>query len=240
MYTDAARTLGVVALAVTATAQPQVFTITLPATSVGTRYLRHLIPTATGSQVDADDSVAFSVVVGSVVTTGPILLADVKAFLPETSSTEDDLLQFLLDAAERLVARWIGSPVTPTVQTERHLAGNVIVLRQSRVVGPVVVTDTVTGAVITDYYLEPSAILSRYGNAYGHVTVNYLAGFDPLPADVRLAILYTVQHSWESQRGSTPTGFGGVDESFVNTRGFALPNRAKEYLAAYRRGQRVA
>lgn len=66
MFTDAARTLGEVALTVTATAQPQVFTVSGPATAAGRRYLKHLITTSLGVREDEDDEVLFSAVSGSV------------------------------------------------------------------------------------------------------------------------------------------------------------------------------
>lgn len=66
MFTDAARTAGAVSLTVTATAQPQVFTVTIPATAAGRRYLTHVITTSLGTRTDDDDDILFAEVGASV------------------------------------------------------------------------------------------------------------------------------------------------------------------------------
>jgi hypothetical protein len=67
--------------------------------------------------------------------------------------------------------------------------------------------------------------------------VTYTAGYDDLPADVSGAIVLIAAHLWETQRGSAPSALAlqdpnGFDPSTPGL-GFAIPNRAKELLAAY-------
>lgn len=163
-----------------------------------------------------------------------VSLAEAQSF---TGST-DSLLQMFLDAAEDLVTDYVGSPLAPTSVTERADGRGTTVLRFTRVSGAATVTDD-AGTVLTGYEVTESGLLTGYG--YGRVTVTYTAGFAALPAAVRLAVLYAVQHAVESQRGAVPVSFqAGADESFVTSRGFFLPNRSKELLEPYRSAPGVA
>lgn len=172
-------------------------------------------------------------------TSTTLTVAEVQEHLEDEA--DPDLLDRLLRAAEGLVAEYVGSPLQPTEVVEAHTLGTPIVLAQSRVLGPVEVLDA-DSQLVTGYEVNPAGILTRpfgYLSTGARVTVRYTAGFDPLPDPVRLAVLYTVQHAYEAQRGAV-VGDAGADESFVVSRGFALPNRAKEYLAPYARGPVVA
>lgn len=61
----------------------------------------------------------------------------------------------------------------------------------------------------------------------------------PVLPDVREAALYTIQHAWETRTGANPVPFqSGIDETYTASRGFFVPNRAKELLMPY--GTRVA
>lgn len=143
MYTDAGRTAGYVALPVTATVQPQVFTVTLPATSAGVRFLSHLIPTAAGFQIDADDDVIFSTLVGSVAT-GMVSLADVKAYMGILTSTHDDEILRLISLATGAVQQLAGPTLVQQPFTERHtIAGGQVLLHHWPVTSAVTVTAVV-------------------------------------------------------------------------------------------------
>ena len=146
MFTDAARTAGVVVLTVTATAQPQVFTVTLPATATGARFLRHLSPTPAGQQIDADDDVLFSAVVGAV-STGIVSLADTKAYLDITTTKFDAELLRLISQATGVVQQLAGPTLIRQPFTERVTAlGGQALLQHYPVVSVVTITAVVSGA----------------------------------------------------------------------------------------------
>lgn len=163
-----------------------------------------------------------------------VSLADAQAF---TGSTEP-LLQMFLDAAEDLVVDYVGSPLAPTAVTERHAVRGTAILRFSRASGAATVKDD-SGATLTGFSLTAAGLLTGFSS--GPVNVTYTAGFNPMPAAVRLAVLYATQHAVESHRGAVPVAFqSGADETFVTSRGFFLPNRSKELLEPYRSGTTVA
>jgi hypothetical protein len=73
------------------------------------------------------------------------------------------------------------------------------------------------------------------------VQVDYTTGYVPTPAAIRLAVLIVAAHLWETQRGTAALPQPGFDQvpTMAGGAGFAFPNRAKELLADYVRGQRV-
>lgn len=163
----------------------------------------------------------------------PILtLLEVKAF-PGITGT-DAHLQLYIDAVEPVIEEQVG-PVVPrvitlTVTSRRTLilAGRVVTLSVAR-----------NGTVVTDYTLNAAAGL--LSGVWPGDVVTYTVGFDPIPAAIRLAALYAVQHAAESASGSVPqSGQFGGDEVFTTSRGFFLPNRSKELLEPYRQGPVIA
>lgn len=171
-------------------------------------------------------------------TTTTVTVDEVQQILEDQADPE--LIDLLLHAAENLIADYVGSPLEPTEIVETLPFGNVILLSQSRVIGPVEVLDE-TATAVTGYTVHPAGILTDSAGyaRRGGATVRYTAGFDPLPDNVRLAVLYTVQHAYESHRGAVVND-AGADESFVISRSVALPNATKELLAPYRRSPAVA
>ncbi len=166
-------------------------------------------------------------------------VADVRAFVG-ASVSDDALLGRLQNAAVDVMQEWIGGLIVPATVTEKHtLSAGPIILRNAHVVSLTSVTNA-DGTALTGYELIGSLLRSAFIYS-GTVTVTYVAGFNPMPAAIELAMLYTVQHAYESQRGAVPVPFqSGADETFTVSRGFYMPNRAKELLAPYRRGMRVA
>lgn len=249
MYTDAGRTLGPVALTVTATAQPQIFTVTLPVTAASTRYLKHLIPTASGTVPDEDDDIIFSAVTGSV-SGGLCTPAEVKLQLGKTTTTDDVELQSYIDAVTAPVERYCGAILPRAVVNEQHSPFTAeVALRTARVASMTSVveyigvtartyTEIATPASAGTYtYLRDGVILTRLGPGghptpfEGRVFASYTAGFASVPADANLAARLIVQHLWRTQNGGA--GLPSLsDEAVVEMPGFSysIPNRAKELL----------
>jgi hypothetical protein len=96
-----------------------------------------------------------------------------------------------------------------------------------------------TPLTLSDYELDADTGLLRLasgGRFYGTYTVTYTSGRDDLPAAIRLAVLVIAEHLWETQRGAAPVGPLSADDTFATPGlGYAIPNRALELLAPYRR-----
>lgn len=172
-------------------------------------------------------------------------LTDLRAQTNITSTADDDELQDMLDAAIDVVTGIVGPIDSPAQVTETHynVQSDVLVLRRMPV-GSLVSVSSRYGAVTTpltlsDYDLDPETGLLRtaLGSPFcGTYTVTYTSGRDDLPAAIRLAVLVIAEHLWETQRGSAPVGPLAGDDMFPTPGlGFAIPNRALELLAPYRR-----
>jgi hypothetical protein len=161
----------------------------------------------------------------------PILtVLEVRAEVSTTAS--DAVVQRWIDAVTDLVEGYVG-PVVPRTVTQT-VTGYGTVLLEGRVVS--VTSVLLNGTAVTDYTLNARAglLYPAFGSLHGAV-VTYTVGFDPIPAAIKQAAMYAVQHAAESVAGAVPmSGQFGGDEVFTLSRGFFLPNRAKELLERYR------
>lgn len=173
-----------------------------------------------------------AIAIQSVTTVVPLpeLQARIGDELPESLLTE------LLAAAVRHIETYIGAPLTPKTQPPVTLLPGETVLPHAHIVSLTSVTSGDTP--LTGWEVSSSGVLRRPYLTYapaGPITVTYVAGFADLPPDIREAVIYTVKHAYDSERGSTPVPFqSGADDTFVTASGFYLPNRVKELLAPYR------
>lgn len=166
-----------------------------------------------------------------------VSLQRVKDHLNITVGTQDGELQGFLDAAESAIAKKVG-PLAPTSTTERVRGGDsALVLRRPPVVSLTSVTpvggtaltvaDLVSGAGVVEY-AEGGRFPARFYD------VVYVAGRDPLPKHLELAVLELVRHLWTTQRGVTTRPGSRESESAANTlpgAGHALPFRVQELIA---------
>jgi hypothetical protein len=154
MYTDTARTAGAVALTVTATAEPQVFTVALPATAASDRYLKHLIPTASGTTPDVDDDIIFSAVVGAVGTVAFATAADLATRLGRTfTATETAQAEALLLDASAAIREELRQQITPGTSTITLLGNGSRWLDLPQRPVTAVATVLIEGSAVTDYEL---------------------------------------------------------------------------------------
>jgi hypothetical protein len=172
-------------------------------------------------------------------------LTDLRAQTNITSTADDGELQDTLDAAIDVVAGIVGPIDDPAPVTETHysVSSDVLVLKRMPV-GALTAVSARSGAATTaltlaDYELDADTGLLRSATGgwfRGTYTVTYTSGRADLPAAIRLAVLVIAAHLWETQRGAAPVGPLSGDDTFPTPGlGFAIPNRALELLAPYRR-----
>lgn len=159
-------------------------------------------------------------------------LANVKAQLGITDSTEDTLIGLAIDAASRSIDRWTDTEFNTSVATARAFYvsadGMVWLDRFTSVTGLVVKTGTdgtyPTTLTSTQFVLQPPdapargqayyAVLSPiayFPRSYGFPTLQVTArwGYDTIPADVELAARIKACHLF--QRKDSPMGTAGID-----------------------------
>jgi hypothetical protein len=84
-----------------------------------------------------------------------------------------------------------------------------------------------------DLYVDPDTgvVTVKSGPAFsGDVAFVYVAGENPVTANHQLAALITIEHLWETKRGTMTVGLGGDMEPWTPGMGFALPHRAVQLL----------
>jgi hypothetical protein len=261
MFTDMARTAGVINLTVAATGQPQVFTISGTGPAVSVRYLKHLISTVGGTTADSDDDISFEAVLGDI-STGLCTLSEVKLQLNKTSTADDVEIQSFIDAVTDSVENFCGA-IVPRATTEWHTpTSSVLIVRQERLVSvtsivgymgttPYTYVEATTPALASDYsFLVSPALngivtrLGADGNTRpfeGRILITYVRGMVPVPASINLAARMIVQSYWDTQRAARPLPTQGPTD-LVSVPGFdgPIPARALSLLARYQHGSGLA
>ena len=171
---------------------------------------------------------------------------DLKIHLNMTVDSHDEELVEILDAAIDLASSMVGNYADDEV-TETHYGVSAahLVLKRMPVgeltaIGPRAFPGVTTEFYdVADYVLDPETGILRAGNGawfYGDYTVTYSVSSESTPAAVRLAILIIAAHLWETQRGIAPSPLAvqqGEDFGTTPGLGYAIPNRARDLLAAY-------
>lgn len=164
-------------------------------------------------------------------------LADIKTHLNITGTSHDDELQGFVDAAVAAIGERVGplEPVERTVRVRSHARG-------MRLPGPVVSVTSITDAwqaalTVADFYADQATGLVSYADgstlAAGAYTVTYMAGRDPVPADLQLAVKELVRHFWQTQRGPSRRPGSTASDTTSNTvpgAAYMLPFRVSELL----------
>jgi hypothetical protein len=173
-----------------------------------------------------------------------VALSDVQTHLNNTDSGDATELQAFTNRAEAILGQRIG-PIGSTSQTER-VRGLSSVLQLSH--SPIISLTTVTSIDGTTIPTTQLTALS-YGRVeykqWGYFPsrfydVVYAAGYDPLPDDLKYAVLELVRALWETQRGNQPSasiGAAPVEEGQVlQSFGLAtydLPPRVQQLITPY-------
>jgi ABC-type dipeptide/oligopeptide/nickel transport system ATPase component len=162
-----------------------------------------------------------------VTTPAPALLTldEAKAAVGETGTANDATLQALiLTVSEHLEERY-GDLLPGTYATTVPVSGGVALV--PRYVDNVLLTET--GEPVE--HNRAAGLVTGLGHDFT-VRLTYTV---PLRATVKQAAAYVLQHAWESQQGAVPVPYqSGSDETFTISRGFFVPNRAKELLESLR------
>ncbi len=179
-----------------------------------------------------------------------VTLDDVKTHLNITDSTHDAELMDTLDRAVTRLAHEVG-PLSPTSFTERHNGDTNLILLRERPVQSVTSLAYGNGTAFLGDELDVDTatgiVYGPFGGGTGRtITVTYLAGHDPLPADLAGAILEMVRHLWKPQRGmgGAPARAGltgGEGSAYERVAVFPdLPYDVQKMIAPYRRSSSIA
>jgi hypothetical protein len=193
-----------------------------------------------------------------------VTLSEVKAYLqipnPSQPASTDVIMQGYIDAATEYVENYVG-PVTETDYVERHdgYTSEIVLLHRPilrinslvEVVALVVdnLEESVTRNPIDGYQVNyrSGKIKRVFSGGYPrifwpgsrNIEVSYTAGYEPVPAQVRLATLELVTHYWRNGQEAGPTGVGaGIDafDAVDQQPGMwpAIPYRVAAWLDNYR------
>lgn len=175
-----------------------------------------------------------------------LTLAEAKAQLDITTSTDDVELQAYVDSLTAVIERYVG-PVENRTVTEVVHGRTAIALTQVPVVSLTSLTPLMTGGVAVgtdEVFLDPdTGLVSRLdGGAFvgGPWRAVYEAGRGEVPATINLAARILLQHLWRTQYGASRglAGIGGGEDYLVTEPvsgwGYAIPNRVLQLLEPYK------
>jgi hypothetical protein len=157
---------------------------------------------------------------------------------------DDEWTLLMLASATEKIEYHIGPVLPRPAVTERvhdPARRGQVVLGEAPVIE---VTSCLHGDVaVTGWELDQEAGTLSGRGLHG-AAVTYVPGRDEVPAAVQQAVLYVLQQVADSdQQGARPEGYNGpsygpdTNAFFSTSRGFYLPNRARELLQPYwRRG----
>jgi len=176
-------------------------------------------------------------------------LAEARAQLQilDTDVSQDTVIQAYLDATVPVIEEKLGKAVDQRTVTEdydlsdpqlaaTYSAGfrwtNTLYLRTRPVISLTSVTNVNNGFTWTVGNLRVRStdgrvrVLSGIG-LYGYLSIVYVVGMNPVPANYKQAQLITLQDVWESRRGigNVQSGVMGIGEQ-INLQSIDLPPKA--------------
>jgi len=210
---------GTTAPAPAVTESSGAFSATLPTSQPG----RHLLTWTRGGEVFVD--------VLDVWPVDPRYLVSLKEAGAQVGSlprADLDLLPLYVATATWVIEHLVG-PVLPEPRTAHGVTGREAVVLPA--IG-VSVESVTAGGVLLDsgaYTVDEAAGIVRVHRARGPLVVTYRAGFDVLPANLRLAALELVRHLWSSSRQTgRPGAVDAAADTVATPFGFAIPRRVVE------------
>jgi hypothetical protein len=165
-----------------------------------------------------------------------VLLADAKAFLNLTTTTNDAELQDMLDRAESILARRVGPLAPAAVEGEVHTGPGPLLLKRYPVIS--VTSATSDGVAVNDLDLDVDTgrLYGTFSSARRGVKVTYTEGRSVLPLDLEAAVLELTRHLWQSQRGNAPAAMVLQDPDERTLQGvssYLLPYRVQTLIEPY-------
>lgn len=195
---------------------------------------RHITRWVTTGPVGADEE-TFDVA-AQWAESGVVSLAEAKAQLNITSTTDDEEIAGFVRSVTEVCERYAGA-LARTTHVEKHDGGYRIALRHIPVLSltsAVAIRTSGTDQTVADLDVDgPTGVVERLdgGYMYGPLRITYTAGRTAIPPRVRQAALIILQHLWETQRGQQGgVSFGGSGEVYDPRWGFSIPRRALELL----------
>jgi hypothetical protein len=184
-----------------------------------------------------------------------ITLDEVKRQLNKTTTTDDDELRDMIDAATEVIEAEVG-PVAPRTLVEAYNGGHSeIVLRKYPIIKVSSISEIWTNTIVplteqpvgtlTDNWgftvdLVHGTVLRRSINSsitvfprgWLNVLVTYVAGRTAIPAALNMAARQLVAHIWQTQssRSAGRPIPGGDEFTPMPGSGFLVPNRVSELL----------
>lgn len=251
LYSDAARTVVAVASTpLVATANPQVWTASYPATLAAGRYYLVVSAVYTVGQpavLDSDDVLVLTAPSTSV-TTRLVTLAEAKAYMGVTTSAHDVEIGRLVAQADGVVQNLAGPTLLRSTETERYAARRTLLLRRYPVVSVTAVASIVGGistaytGPATDYaVIDPDLGEISSPFAGGSVDVTYTAGLPEAPAEAVDAALVFVSYKYRRNHGGSESYMpAGQDSGIAPPMGVtALRDQIRLALGPYARGPSV-
>jgi hypothetical protein len=164
-------------------------------------------------------------------------LADAKAHLNITSTTNDDELREYLEAATEIVESYTG-PIVRRTHTARVCGWRCrIPLPHTQVTAVTAVTivrDGTTPITLSDLTIDTASGVISYKNGsafpYGDMDITYTVGRSFVKANWTLAAKIIVKHNWETQLGNLPSIQGDSPGYVVSGAGYLVPFRAQSLL----------
>ncbi len=177
-----------------------------------------------------------------------VSLADAKKQLNMTTTTDDEELREIIEAATAAVERHLDKVVVRRTVVERRNLGNPAtsslpgVLQQIALAARPVIS--ITSVVSADGATSWNPANMRVTDAgvvevlsgslvWGPVDWTLVAGMQVIPANYTKAAAIILQHLWDTQRGSQggahPAGLDTPGAGFTSF-GYSIPNRALELL----------
>lgn len=182
-----------------------------------------------------------SFTVASASGVAPVSVAEVRAALGLTS-TSDDEIRDLAATATQLVEDHTGRTWRRVVVTETHDGGReAVVLRRTPVQSVTAVTEAGTALTSGDWLLDTDAGILHRGTWGGgtwsryprSVVVTYVAGPAVVPSTIRQAVIDLCRHIWHRHLTSSSSGRYGATDEIPDT-GWLLPMHVRQSLDGYR------
>ena len=131
-----------------------------------------------------------------------ILLGEAMAYLrmsATTTNVDPTVLQGLIDTAESMVSQRVG-PLASASQSTITFGGPAFVL-PTTTTAVTSATDLDGNAVTSGFKVGVGGVVTNSSCALGTWTLVYTAGYSPLPAPIRTAVLELVRHLHRPQLG---------------------------------------
>ena len=157
-----------------------------------------------------------------------ILLDEAMAYVRTSATTtnvDPTVLQGLIDTAESMVSQRVG-PLASGSQTSIAFGGPAFVL-PTTTTAVTSATDLDGNAVTSGFKVGVGGVVTNSSCALGTWTLVYTAGYSPLPAPIRTAVLELVRHLHRPQFGTA------ARPAEDNGPGYLIPNRVRELLDPY-------